>query len=388
MLSSKLKFIPAKTSMKLLLISIILLLSACSGSDDNAQPLTNNDSENTDTADVNDAQSPNDTQVSDDPAPDNTPNPDDDSVTAGFFLNRDNHVEVLAHVFDVISGRALTPSIIDVPINPESYATFMSEFVPDSEFPESDSRTGSIYSCGNGGTVTQIFLQDTGNIFRELSFDNCLAGSLVLDGDMSFGSPSRSAQTYNALSIMLATDMQTTIDISGSVETDTRRSLFDEYTTRSTTQFEYTRVTTDGILQVSNSRTDLWYGKDIVTNTFNASLEASFELGSAAFSGKSVAVETLQPFSFVSADMLSNDAFNTVASTWNFTTGQLSITIGDESSLLLDANTEDDSTVSITIRNSSGEEVFQQPWSLWRDSLEIDLPQVIAVQPGMTLAVN
>lgn len=390
--------------MKLLLIPALVLLTACGSSDNSDQPTTNNNSgisvTAADTTESNDAQSSDGTQVPDDQAPDTTPNPDDDpapdatpnpdgdSGTAGFFLNRDNHVDVLAHVFDVISGRALTPSIIDIPTNPESYATLMSEFVPEPEFPDSDNRTGTIYSCKNGGTVTQVFLEDTGNVFRELSFDNCLAGGLVLNGDVEFDSPARSSRHYSALSIMLATDMQTAIDISGSVDTDTRRSLFDEYTTRSTFQFNYTRLTSEGVLHVSNSLTDLWYGKDIITNSFNASLEASFELGSVELSGTSVVVETPQPFLFESDDMLSDDAFNAVASTWNFTTGQLRVTTDEESSLLLDANTGNNSTVSITIRNNSGEEVFQQPWSLWRDSLAIDLPQVIEVQPGIKLAVN
>jgi hypothetical protein len=373
--------------MKLLIVPVILVLAACSSSDDNNRSPTNNDSGNTVTAP--DVTNPDDTQSPDvTPAPADAPNPDDDPVTTGLFLNRDNHVEVLAHVFDVISGRALTPSIIDIPTNPELYATFVSEFVPESDFPEGNLRTGTIYSCGNGGTVTQVFLEDTGNIFRELSFDNCLADGLVLHGDMAFDSPARSSRHYSALSITLATDMQTTVDISGSVDTDTRRSLFDEYTTRSTFQFDYTRVTTDGVLQVSNSQTDLWYGKELTSNSFNASLEATFDLASAELSGRSLVVETPQPFSFASDNMLSDDAFNIIASTWNFSTGQLSIITGDESSLLLDANTGDDSTVSITIRNNSGEEVFQQPWSLWRDNLAIDLPQVIAAQPGITLAVN
>ena len=397
--------------MKLLIAPVILVLAACSGSDDNNQSPANTDSGNAvsapDATNPDDAQAPNvtpapddapdpddDTSPPDDPQnpdddtspPDNAPNPDDDPVTTGLFLNRDNHVEVLAHVFDVISGRALTPSIIDIPTNPELYATFVSEFVPQSDFPEGDNRVGSNYSCNNGGTVTQIFLEDTGNTFRELSFDNCLAGNLVLNGDMNAASPARTARHYRSMSISFADNMQTTIDVSGSVDTDTSRSLFDEYITRSTMEFDYRRTSVDGVLAVSNSQTDFWYGPHVVSSSFDAFLEAGFELESTAFSGKSVTVETLQAFSFATAEMLTEDAINTIGSSWNFSTGQIRITTDDGSSLLLDANTGDDTTVSITLDNDSGEEVFQQPWSLWRGNLVIDLPQTFTKQSDLELA--
>jgi hypothetical protein len=52
----------------------------------------------------------------------------------------------------------------------------------------------------------------------------------------------------------------------------------------------------------------------------------------------------------------------------------------------LDADTGDNTTVSITLNNDSGEEVFQQPWSLWRGNLVIDLPQTFTKQSDLELA--
>lgn len=57
---------------------------------------------------------------------------------------------------------------------------------------------------------------------------------------------------------------------------------------------------------------------------------------------------------------------------WNFAAGQLQLIGEDGSSLLLDADTDDAASVSITINNDSGVDSFDAPWSLWQRALRFD----------------
>jgi len=54
---------------------------------------------------------------------------------------------------------------------------------------------------------------------------------------------------------------------------------------------------------------------------------------------------------------------------WNYRKGVLQLNANDGSTLILDANTGDDSTVKIQLINSNGVEEIYQPWSLWQHVL-------------------
>ena len=58
---------------------------------------------------------------------------------------------------------------------------------------------------------------------------------------------------------------------------------------------------------------------------------------------------------------------------WTFTKGSLRVTATDGSTVLLEADNGDESTARLTLIDSTGEETtFDEPWSVWQDSLRFD----------------
>ena len=57
------------------------------------------------------------------------------------------------------------------------------------------------------------------------------------------------------------------------------------------------------------------------------------------------------------------------ADDWNYRSGVLQLLAEDDSEVILDADTGDDTTVSIRLNGEAGAEQFIQPWSLWQSVL-------------------
>ena len=77
----------------------------------------------------------------------------------------------------------------------------------------------------------------------------------------------------------------------------------------------------------------------------------------------------LEDFKYQSGKDLTEQALAQLATEWTFTAGQLSVNAEDGSQVLLDADSGDITTAKITVTSADGEETFDQPWSLWLNTL-------------------
>ena len=95
---------------------------------------------------------------------------------------------------------------------------------------------------------------------------------------------------------------------------------------------------------------------------FRAVFKGAFDFRAPGTGSRLISADTLSDFGY-------SEPFETHAEDWNYRTGMLQLIATDGSELILDADTGDDSTVSVQLNNNQGSEEFLQPWSLWQSVL-------------------
>lgn len=255
-----------------------------------------------------------------------------DPATA--VITMDNHVEIVANIIAIFSGRLYGDAVFAMP----DYSDPAYDL-----WPVVDPDTAALITqpadivCSNGGTAavvpeTQGFFID--NLLTwNFDFDRCQDGIALLDGQLSRG-------IYEALhftSSGFVRDEQTrVVRFSGSL---VGRSGDGHYWT--STDMDFALESTDSSLVIEDS-----------TTVFVPSvLSGEFKVRADWTGGQEITVSIpgdLEP---------GNDV------------GNLELNAGPDNMLVLDANTGDNDTVSVTLRADGMTTTFAQPWALWSDSL-------------------
>ena len=118
------------------------------------------------------------------------------------------------------------------------------------------------------------------------------------------------------------------------------------------------------VLALENLDTDFSLGtSSIDQSTFSAFMSGAFDINSSATGGELIHASTSENFSYF-------ESIRTHSEPWNFRRGVLQLQARDNSQVILNASTGDDTTVTISLYDDvSGLEEFVLPWSTWDDAL-------------------
>lgn len=251
-------------------------------------------------------------------------------------INRDNHIAILTEVLPVYTGQRYNTLLID------SVDIIVGQFLTQIEFDFPFEKT-----CQNGGTA--IFVSSA----LSMSFNACMIGETIYAGNYNF-LPGNSDQILSDnLSITTLSDVA--LEFNGGLQF-TRNTDF--YRTFSV---DVLLTESEGVLSIANANTLFNFahlGRGGGGSNFVATFQGSFDLRSAATSNNLITISTSNDFFYA-------EPFETHKDNWNYREGVMQLIATDGSELILDADTNDDDTVSVTLNNSQGTEVFLQPWSLW-----------------------
>jgi hypothetical protein len=320
---------------------LALLLSSCSG-DTSESSLPNNDSA-VDTGSASGVpvavpvagnettnSRPEDESGSTDPAS-TEPGSNTDSVSqdapGGNIINSDNVNALLLQAFEVYSGKAYDNRLYQFPY-----------LLEDNQ------------QCENDGTTTQ---SDT-----ELTFTNCLiAGDTVTGNLLQAQGNGAINRNFENFIVTFAPDGR--MEVSGSQDI----SCCDPADQFTTTNFDYGFSYSAGTLDIFSSNTT----KHIEPG--RGQMSGSFSMDPPAASGERFDVATPVDFTFDYGGNLSDTELEELSTEWLFQSGVLQIHARDGSEVKLDADTGDDSTVSITLSNADGTATTTESWNRWTEAV-------------------
>ncbi len=255
---------------------------------------------------------------------------DADSVgsdSAGNLINKGNVNALVLQAFDVYSGRAYDNRL--------------------NRFPY---ELGDDAQCDNDGVTSQDA--------TSLAFENCaIAGDIVTGGlSQSIGSAGIDRQ-FQGFKVSFAGEGM--MDVSGGhfIACCTPVDTF------STHNLEYRLSHAGGTLQVNGATT---YQR---IETDRGVMGGSFSMDPPAASGHVFAVSTSREFSFDSGGNLSAEELEYNRGHWLFQSGELQILADDGSSVVVNADTGDDQTLSIALSNADGQFSTTENWNEFDEAL-------------------
>lgn len=236
------------------------------------------------------------------------------------LINADNANLLLLQAFEIYSGRA--------------FDNRLNRFVYDQ---------GVNAKCDNDGITVQ---SDTA-----LSFDDCLMASDTVSGRVSQTIDSDGIdRNFNDLTVAFGTAGQMSVSGGHFITCCTPVNVF------STNALEYKLSYSGGKLNVDNATTYLHIEPG------RGRMGGSFSMDPPGASGHTFDVATTREFSFDKGANLSVEEIERVRTQWLFQRGELLISAGDGSTLSVNADTNDDQTLLLTIKNTDGEITRNESW--------------------------
>jgi len=262
------------------------------------------------------------------------------------IINQDNYIGMLADALAAFSGENYV-----APLNEavERVYGLLSDAFPDTE---SGSPTfPTTYACSNGGTA---FFE---NSVLDMLFTDCQIDEIVLDGRLAIF-PSVGT-TVSGEDLLITTSPEATLLLNGNVTVpgNTFYRTFD-------VNAQVTSPT--GTLSLAAVNTQFSFTHllrcCVGSPDFIAEFMGTFDFSSSATDGELISAATTTSFFY-------REARSSHADDWNYRSGVLQLLAEDDSEVILDADTGDDTTVSIRLSSEAGTEKFIQPWSLWQSVL-------------------
>lgn len=289
--------------------------------------------------------------------PDNPVNDSGQGSTPGTDTNAavmtvDNHVAVLTNVFAIFSGKLYGDEVLTAP----DFSV-----APLDKFPDFDFATNQMISqpvdlvCSNGGTVFAIPESEGTDtaLGWNFEFDNCQDGIALLDGQIT-------NSIYEAIFItsegFVRDDQTKIIRLSGSLggrsaAAGVENSFWD------TEDINFTLESGGNALIIEDATTGYrpyeltGLGGRVFFNVPGSSFSGEFRVKAEWTNNEEIKVRVIddpEPGS---------------------DSGLLEITAGSENVILLDADTGDVSTISVTITADGTTSSLLQPWTLWSEDL-------------------
>jgi len=263
-------------------------------------------------------------------------------------INRGNHVEVLNEAFALFVGDVYNSNIKNLGFD------FLTEYNPDPP--------PSTTACSNGGTALFAYVSPL-----QFNFEGCQVGTHVYDGEISqLQNILRNGigVDTNGFSINMQPDI--TLSFSGDGRRLFSRTTADYVNVWWVEDWTLTNDDPENTLEIINASHSFRYGFDSTSQlNFIARMTGHLSWQSNLTNQNTVLATVLNDLTYPSTDGPADE-------NWNFTQGTLELLADDGSALVLDADTGDEETVSITLLKSGQNESFVQPWSLWRTTLRFD----------------
>lgn len=278
------------------------------------------------------------------------------------IINLDTYADLIAHAFDVFVGDLYNKPYIALKDLDLSAARVSRD--------SSSNPVLDVYECESGGAELSLLWSSTnyGNL-EDWQFDACLQDGVLYNGDISVHDGSYQVElSSEALTLQTGQGMVTSFSGHGTFWYN-KNSRLDE-----THAWETTNLTLDSR---SADGGDLFI--DAMTSSFEyetfirsaASMQGTFTVRSDVTGGTLLSVSTPIEFTYPSSQHNTAPVSDPLTA-WNFTRGQLELVAEDGSRLVLDADTDDSTTVRIMIVNDLGVETFETDWSPWHSLLRFD----------------
>lgn len=281
-------------------------------------------------------------------------------VASGSLISRESHADLLAHAFELFVG-----DVYNKPFLAFQTLDLSSALISETRDPDDRLRFHFLYDCEIG--TAELDLRHTasneGDFYRWF-FDGCLQDGLRHGGDLSQHVGSF-VNEFSAESFSWQADSGRTIAFSGYGAFSPTKTRADNRHSWMTRGIELDSHTADGSLILGAMSTQ--FGYETGGPRQHAWMSGSFTVSSRFTNGTLMHVST--PVAFGSPATRSASA---PPRGWNFTQGQLELIAEDGSRLLLDADTGDVDTVSITLVNDLGVDTFESPWAPWQARLRFD----------------
>ena len=258
------------------------------------------------------------------------------------IINRDNYTDIVADVLATYHGGRYDEVVI---AKDWILGNLLSEVFPGILPP-------AIRSCSNGGTA------DFQGLIA-LEFSDCQSGDFVFNGPFSFSAANVSSFSSRRETLTIQVNPGTKLDFKGFIE----QSGVVEYG-YSASLDSLILLTPMEVLALENLDTDFSLGTSSRDqSTFSAFMFGAFDINSSATGGELIHASTSESFDYSESVQIHSER-------WNFRRGVLQLQAQDNSQVILNASTGDDTTVTISLYdNVSGLEEFVLPWSTWDDAL-------------------
>ena len=262
------------------------------------------------------------------------------------IITLDNHVELLENIFAIYSGKLYGDELINAP----DYSDPTYNGRPLNDVQGNLISTSADVACSNGGTAS--FVPEIDSFYHgewAFQFDNCQDGASVFDGDLLRG-------VFESVTIESSgfthDDQTQTISFSGGV-------YHDNYVW-SAFGLNLSLVRSDSYLNINNSTTSF---EDSCCTIVSGHMSGRFEVRANWTGNQTIIAQVTQTF-----DLLRNGTLLDSRITLG-NVGELELRVGLDNMLVLDADTGDSATVSVTVVADGVSETVIQDWSLWGDEL-------------------
>jgi len=271
------------------------------------------------------------------------------------FVNRDNHEAVVTAAFNALTGDSMQSRLAQIPYLPTAFGGNSNV----------DNLTEESFACANGGTATiTTFTGDFSSTY-DATYDNCQLGNDVFTGAVFVTDNGESIGYVSPAGLQAQFGAEASMVFSGSAKVSCCQSIYDQEWESEGLNFQLDE--SGRVLAIQDSESTFTDG---VENNFrSAFLNGSLTLTSTASFNQTLTVTVDETFSFDSDAGLSQAELVALKSGWSFNQGKMTILATDGSSIVLDADSGDDSTVKVTVVSAQGSETFDQPWSVWQTAL-------------------
>jgi len=312
------------------LLCLAGILQACSERDSDLLVDSNGNNAASNNSNVDSTVNPNSAEIK------------EDDSTAGAILSTDNYTDIVGYALTFFANEQFPEPAFRGP-DPQDFSNPLSSTI--------DSQTGlemTTYVCTNGGTATRTDREADIDLFE---FINCQYNDSLLDGQMgySFGKYGSTREFIGLTSENNGTSIH---EATGYLANYLGAPCSHDERTRAVSSYTITQG--DQVFKIKDWNSEFEREKYV----------------NVEYCGESDYVVIGGGFSIQSVDTGNNelrvDATETITGKAdNPTAGVVTITATDDSSITIDFNSGDDTTVVVSISNSQGINTFVEPLASW-----------------------
>ena len=275
-------------------------------------------------------------------------------------ITPDTYVDVLAHAFEIYTGKRFGADILALP----GYPVETLDYAPPGL--DSDGTVTVSATCGNGGTLV---LEETVTGARQLTrtrdydFDDCQDGAAVYDGELTSRDFGNVGLESTGLDVV---DGPRTVRFSGALG----YMPFSNRDGGPNRSYGMDGVDYSVAGESPAALTEASFAWSFVNGSFGFGIDGGYRIASPFTAGRELVVATVEPLDFALFEDPAFQADETRPESVRFATGTLVIEDSNGDSLRLVAANGDPLSADVEVVSGGVTERFVQPWSTWANELE------------------